>query len=196
MVFPLAPWSRSLLARLGLGTVTVQANLDSEVRRRAQHPGQPAGKGGVSVHAKDTEEWLDEPSPLQRAVSRRTTSAACIQQRWRERQRRERTAADAGVATFVRSRAARVIQRHVALAGEKARMMGECHAILEKQGRGFGLTLHRWEVVVWQERLVSLTRDALVYQHICRSKGQPHGREKRIPYAGKRRATVCSLAPA
>ena len=49
-------------------------------------------------------------------------------------------------------------------AADKARMVSECTAIIEKLGRRYALG--RWEMAVWQERSVACTNEALVYQ-VC-----------------------------
>ena len=52
-----------------------------------------------------------------------------------------------------------VIQKHATITVEKTKMMRECQAILEKQGRKYGVG--KWEMVVWQERFVQLKPSGL-----------------------------------
>ena len=47
-------------------------------------------------------------------------------------------------------------------------MMRECRGILEKQGRKYALG--KWEMVVWQERYVFLTDQALHYQKLTKQR--------------------------
>ena len=84
------------------------------------------------------------------------------------------------VEDFAKNHAAKVIQKHATITVEKTKMMRECQAILEKQGRKYGVG--KWEMVVWQERFVTLSHDGLVYQHV-KSNAEAFGREKVIEYA-------------
>ena len=49
---------------------------------------------------------------------------------------------------------------------ECARLRAECTAVIEKQGRRY--SLGKWELVLWQERYVTCTDDALCFQ-VCAS---------------------------
>jgi len=72
--------------------------------------------------------------------------------------------------------------RHTA---EKAQLMSECTAILEKQGRRRRWSLGKWELVVWQERYVFVNERALVYQHI-KANAEPTGAQKEVPFKSMR----------
>ena len=64
---------------------------------------------------------------------------------------------------------------------EQQRLLNECNAVIEKRGKR-RFSLGPWELVMWQERHVSATADALVYQHV-RSNAEPKGHSTEIPYA-------------
>ena len=46
---------------------------------------------------------------------------------------------------------------------ERARLVNECNAVIEKRGRR-SFSIGPWDLFVWQERFVSATETALVYQ--------------------------------
>ena len=46
---------------------------------------------------------------------------------------------------------------------ERARLFNECNAVIEKRGRR-SFSIGPWDLFVWQERFVSATETALVYQ--------------------------------
>ena len=73
-----------------------------------------------------------------------------------------------------------VAEERATRARERARLLGECSAILEKQGRCISL-FGVWEMVVWQERYVHVANGALIYQHINRN-AEPKGRERCVPF--------------
>jgi len=112
--------------------------------------------------------------------ARKLAEIAKIQAAAKGRIERRKLEQQKSVLVFTENRAAKVIQKHGSLQVEKSRMMRECRGILEKQGRKYALG--KWEMVVWQERFVFLTKDGLVYQHI-KSNSEPTGAEKAIPYA-------------
>ena len=66
-------------------------------------------------------------------------------------------------------RAARCIQRYARVAIAKAYMKEQCRGIIEKQGRALNL-FWRMEMVVWQERYVFLTDQALHYQKLTKQR--------------------------
>ena len=72
-------------------------------------------------------------------------------------------------------------------AEERARLMCECTAILEKQGRRY--SLGKWEMVIWQDRYVYVNHHALVYQHI-KSNAEPTGAQRMIPFAAMETITA------
>ena len=53
---------------------------------------------------------------------------------------------------------------------ERARLVNECNAVIEKRGRR-SFSIGPWDLFVWQERFVSATETALVYQ--VRARGAP-----------------------
>lgn len=84
------------------------------------------------------------------------------------------------VEEYAKKRAARVIQKHVLRSADNAKIVQECHGVMEKQGRKYSLA--KWEVVVWQERYVRVTPTAMVYQRLS-PKGEAKGKEKEIPFS-------------
>ena len=66
-------------------------------------------------------------------------------------------------------RAARCVQRYARVAIAKAYMKEQCRGIIEKQGRALNL-FWRMEMVVWQERYVFLTDQALHYQKLTKQR--------------------------
>lgn len=107
-------------------------------------------------------------------------AASVVQARVRGGQTRKALDQKAKVQSFTEKHAAKVIQRHTIANLDRTRMLKECEAIMEKQGRK--LTLLRWEMVVWQERKVWASDSGLVYQHLD-SKGVPKGKEKLISFS-------------
>lgn len=67
------------------------------------------------------------------------------------------------------------------LAAERARLMSECSAVLEKRGRR-RLSLGPFELVLWHERLVSASETGLTYCRFCADL-TPKGEPTEIPYA-------------
>ena len=66
--------------------------------------------------------------------------------------REERGPEDAGVR-----------REHRAYTRQGARLVNECNAVIEKRGRR-SFSIGPWDLFVWQERFVSATETALVYQ--------------------------------
>ena len=134
-------------------------------------------------------------SAVELMAKQEVRAARLVQRRWRGSRNREAAYAEAllkiqAVAKGHQERARIRAERQWAAesekqrkAVEKARLVSECTAIIEKLGRRYALG--PWEMAVWQERSVVCTDDALLYQHV-KSNAAPTGVQKSVPFASIR----------
>lgn len=115
-------------------------------------------------------------------------AAINLQQRWRNRQTLRMVIAAIRIQSKIKDRheRARVEAAQLEAAeeltrrkAEKAQLMCECSAILEKQCRSW--KVGQWELTTWQHRHVFVNERSLVYQHV-KANSEPTGSQKEVPF--------------